>query len=106
MLVKFKIAIAALLLSGAVSMPGLAKDPIPPLHPLATKYLGATLLLHLEGHVTVPMVLNRNGTVSFVDVQLRKDRLEKTYVRTVPFEIRNDKILCVMKESQPCFDFM
>jgi hypothetical protein len=102
---KISSILAPLLLTAAVA-PSLAADAIAPLHPLAQRYLGETLILHIEGELTVPMVLHRNGTVSYVDIHLEKNGLADSYVRTVPFEVRDNKILCILKETQPCFDIM
>ncbi|MGL5839887.1 MAG: hypothetical protein ACRCY3_15445 [Sphingorhabdus sp.] len=92
------------LLLAATSAPSFAKDPVPPLHPVAKQYLGETLVLLIPDELAIPMTLHRNGTVSYVDIHTYKDGLKSSYVRTVPFEIRNDKILCILKETQPCFE--
>jgi hypothetical protein len=83
-----------------------AAEPVAPIHPLAQRYLGETLILNTEEEVAIALMVNRNGTVSYIDIHYYKNGLNNSYVRTVPFEIRDDNTFCVMKETQPCFDIM
>jgi hypothetical protein len=101
------IGLCAAALMALSAAPASAQTP-KPLHPLAERHVGRTIVLFVPDNVAVPFVLNPNGTMTYTDVHIGEEGVKDSYVRTLPFEIRQDKTLCVLKPEnvQECFDFM
>lgn len=74
----------------------------------AVPYGGRTILLMVpEDQLAITLSILGDGTVKYNDIHLWESGLSGSYVRTVPYEIRDgeQKQFCVVKEDVICFDF-
>lgn len=62
------------------------------------------LLLHVDGEVSIPMFLEPDGSVYYVDLHLKPGALKENYSRNVKWKMQGDD-LCIVKAADdvPCF---
>jgi hypothetical protein len=62
-------------------------------------------LADIPGSLIVVFTLNASMTMTYIDIPLENEGLRGSYVRTVPYELRDGNRLCVIREKVDCFDF-